>query len=58
MAAINDITGDVVKSRVNNEAFSIGYDRIFGKKEKSDQSENGTKSSEVNDGQKRKSEEL
>lgn len=58
MVARNDITGDLIKSRVNNEAFSVGYDRIFGKKTESEQSKTEVKPSEVNDEQKRNSGEL
>ena len=58
MATTNDITGDLIKSRASNEAFSAGYDRIFGKKTKPEQSENEVKPSEVNDEQKRDPREL
>jgi hypothetical protein len=45
MATTNDITGDLIKSRPSNEAYSIGYDRIFGKKkeEQSKQTEDEEK---------------
>lgn len=34
MATRNDITGDLIKTKANgaNEAYSDGWDRIFGKK--------------------------
>lgn len=32
MTAKNDITGDLIKSKGNNSAYSDGWDRIFGKK--------------------------
>jgi hypothetical protein len=32
MAAKNDVTGDVIKSRVITKAYEEGYERIFGKK--------------------------
>jgi hypothetical protein len=31
MATTNDITGDVIASRANTQAFEDGYDRIFRK---------------------------
>lgn len=34
MTAKNDITGDLIKSKGNNSAYSDGWDRIFGKKKK------------------------
>lgn len=58
MATTNDITGDLIMSRANNEAYSIGYDRIFGKKKKQEHSECDMKPSEVNDEQKRETGEL
>ncbi len=36
----NPITGDELKSRVNNKAFEDGWDRIFGKKFKEEEKEN------------------
>lgn len=33
MATTNDITGDLIKSKQNNKAYSDGWDRIFGNKE-------------------------
>lgn len=33
MAARNDVTGDLIKSRNNNSAFESNWDAIFGKKE-------------------------
>jgi hypothetical protein len=30
MTARNDITGDLLKSKTNNDAFRDGWDRIFG----------------------------
>ena len=33
MAARNDVTGDLIKSRIsNNEQFAANWDAIFGKK--------------------------
>jgi len=32
MAARNDVTGDLIKSRNNNSAFESNWDAIFGKK--------------------------
>lgn len=32
MAARNDVTGDLIKSRNNNTAFENNWDAIFGKK--------------------------
>ena len=32
MTARNDITGDLLKSKTNNDAFRDGWDRIFGNK--------------------------
>ncbi len=29
MAAVNEITGDLLTSRVNNQAYASGYDEIF-----------------------------
>lgn len=34
MATRNDITGDEIKSKKSNKAYEDGWDRIFGKKEK------------------------
>jgi hypothetical protein len=34
MATRNDITGDLIKSRVNNQQFEDNFDNIFRKKEK------------------------
>ena len=36
MAARNDITGDLIQSKLNSKAFEDNFDRIFGKKEKAD----------------------
>lgn len=33
MATKNDITGDLIKSKQNSDAYSTGWDRIFGKKD-------------------------
>ena len=33
MTAKNDITGDLIKSRVNSKEFSDNFDRIFGVKQ-------------------------
>ena len=30
----NDITGDAIRSRIANDKFEEGYDRIFGRKER------------------------
>lgn len=32
MAARNDVTGDLIKSRNNNSAYESNWDAIFGKK--------------------------
>lgn len=37
--AKNDITGDTIASKTTNDAFREGYDRIFGKKEQSEELE-------------------
>lgn len=37
MTAKNDITGDLIKSKGNNSAYSDGWDRIFGKKKKQEE---------------------
>ena len=44
MATRNDITGDEIKSKKSNKAYEDGWDRIFGKKEKTseEQLENHT----------------
>jgi hypothetical protein len=34
MTAKNDVTGDLIKSKTNSNAYSDGWDRIFGKKKK------------------------
>lgn len=34
MTTRNDITGDAIKSRSNNDAYRDNWDRIFGKKKK------------------------
>lgn len=31
MATINDVTGDALKSKPNNDKFRENFDRIFGK---------------------------
>lgn len=36
MASKNDITGDVLQSRMNSKAFEENFDRIFGKKSRID----------------------
>ena len=36
MASKNDITGDVLQSRINSKEFEANFDRIFGKKKRSD----------------------
>jgi hypothetical protein len=33
MAAKNDVTGDSLRTRVSNDKYSEGWDRIFGKKD-------------------------
>ena len=35
MPAKNDITGDEIKSKSNSQLFEENFERIFGKKEKS-----------------------
>lgn len=32
VTAVNDVTGDSIRSRASNKAFEEGHDRIFGKK--------------------------
>jgi hypothetical protein len=32
MAAKNDITGDIIKTKANSKKFEDNWDRIFGKK--------------------------
>lgn len=34
MASHNDVTGDALVSKLNNDNFRNNFDRIFGKKEK------------------------
>lgn len=34
MAAKNDITGDLIKSKNSNQAYGDGWDRIFGNKQR------------------------
>lgn len=34
MTAKNDVTGDKIISRVSNDKYNEGWDRIFGKKNK------------------------
>ena len=34
MTSKNDITGDLIKTKESNSAYSEGWDRIFGKKQK------------------------
>lgn len=34
MASTNDITGDKLKSKVSNQAYDDGYDRIFSREAK------------------------
>lgn len=41
MATKNDITGDSIRSRHSSQAYSDGWDRIFGKTKKVDK--NGSK---------------
>lgn len=36
MTAKNDITGDSIKSKNNSDAYRDNWDRIFGKKDKTD----------------------
>lgn len=36
MIAKNDVTGDLIKSRASSESYRDGYDRIFGKANKSE----------------------
>lgn len=36
MTARNDITGDLIQSKLNSKAFEDNFDRIFGKKNKVD----------------------
>jgi hypothetical protein len=36
MAAINDITGDAIKSKSASQKYYDNYDAIFGKKDKKD----------------------
>lgn len=33
-ASINSVTGDLIKSKPNNEAFEQNFERIFGNKKK------------------------
>lgn len=33
MAAKNDITGDLIKTKTSGQAYEDGWDRIFGKKD-------------------------
>lgn len=40
MAATNDITGDKLVSKKTEESYRDGWDRIFGKKEKVEETEN------------------
>jgi len=41
--ATNDVTGDLIKSKSGNqEAYSDGWDRIFGKKNKLEESDETT----------------
>jgi hypothetical protein len=39
MTAKNDITGDEIKSKTNNDLFREGWERIFAKKEQPSQDE-------------------
>lgn len=32
--AVNDVTGDSIRTGVSNDQYGEGYERIFGKKEK------------------------
>ena len=34
MASWNDLTGDLLKSKLNNEKFEENFDKIFGQKKK------------------------
>ena len=34
MVTKNDITGDTIKSKLNNKAYEDGWERIFGNKDK------------------------
>lgn len=47
MTSKNDVTGDLIKSRESNKAYSEGWDRIFGKKK--EQPVIDEKSKEVDD---------
>jgi hypothetical protein len=56
MTAKNDITGDLIKSRYSNEAYAVGYERIFGNKNKAENPESeAEETSEVKDEEKRRS---
>lgn len=39
MATRNDVTGDALVSRYNNDKFRDNYDRIFGKKDRPQEAE-------------------
>ena len=47
MATKNDITGDALISRVSNDKYAEGYDRVFGKKKNVPQQETTGDSEEV-----------
>lgn len=39
MATRNDVTGDALVSRYNNDQFRDNYDKIFGKKDRKQETE-------------------
>ena len=47
MATTNDITGDKLITKTNNDAYRDNYDRIFGKKKNVPQQETSGDSEEV-----------
>lgn len=47
MAAKNDITGDSLVSKSSNEKFRSEWDRIFGKKKETQESENKEEKKDV-----------
>lgn len=54
MTAKNDITGDLIKSRVNSKEFSENFDRIFGVKQEklSDEMQSQVKANALQSGVK------
>ena len=42
MASKNDITGDELKSKTSNESYRNGWERIFGNRDKKDNTESTT----------------